>query len=306
MNDDKMYQIKLQNGITVYIRNLCDNDIERAGLVLPNEPKIFYWTGNGRRPQIDDLETIDLEDYVIAKLHEAAEEEKEKYITEHLRDYSIYSKEYLWWQRPILKDQPKKYQYLSFRELERGMVILGKTEYEQYEYNLIKQCGECQLSGEIYTNEEKQYAFMDMVYSSKDIAIEIAQRQMALGLAPRAYAEMQRIMEYIDGKKSLNILLKNNQVIKLKGYYGSLVLIRDLIDVSIMENGVPYCQLQNSYRMAPMPSQRLNLNEVERLEYGRTKFVINVEALIGPDAMQPFIFGRKQRETERPECITHV
>lgn len=283
-----LYPIEYSKDITLYVGVSNKGDISLNGFILADQPDVFYrkdkWKVEEVRSDKKALKIIDLEDYAFDQLMITADKELEQYINDHIHDYSIYSgKHSIWSNQWCLNSTPETVRRSDFYiiyHMDKGIVAI-EQQYGKYvyEYNLITH------KGSITHHPESENICMNMVYEHVERIKRVALKQIERGYAPRAFVEILRIHHFLQGKKSIQIILKNGEVIKMKARY-DILPVHSIIDIASGDGQKTRFLLNNHYDMSPRPSTD-NLNDVAYLKYGRETFEIDVDALNGPDAMCP-------------------
>lgn len=112
---------------------------------------------------------------------------------------------------------------------------------------------------------------MNLVYSKVDLCKILAYKQYELGITPPFYNEIAKINRFLKDKKTITVLLKDNREIKTEA---------DITDIIDFYNGVFSIKqylLNLSYDEANR--EKLDINNLIGLRYGKTEISINTENL---------------------------
>ena len=215
---------------------------------------------------------IDISAYLLEKLKIDADIELKEYLEKHISDYSTYEKsdsasKDLWENAGVEVCQDNRAD-LDCSKVMDGIVTLSINGYNAvYDFNE----GKFTDIHSIYGDKDKTITPMEAVYG--DVLDQmLAMEQYKRGLAPPVYTEMIRLREYLEGKKSLKLVMKNGDVHVLKAQSDTIYLFTLLKDTG--------CEfmLADNYLMKPRLVARKSLAELDYFQYGHSKFVIDIEA----------------------------
>jgi hypothetical protein len=114
----------------------------------------------------------------------------------------------------------------------------------------------------------------------------LALEQNKRGLAPPVYTALARLNEFLAGKRSLKFVMKDGAVHELKPHYSGDVTLHQLLRYE-PQAAMPF-SLNNSYDCKPQLGRDRPLTDLDYLQYGKQRFVIDAAALSG--------FERKEAE----------
>ena len=103
----------------------------------------------------------------------------------------------------------------------------------------------------------------------------LALEQHKRGLAPPVYTELARLNAFLEGKKSVKLVMKDGAVHELKPNHG--VFMSDLLHYS-PECETPFC-LKDAYHLKPRFDHNRPLAGLDYLQYGKQQFYIDAQAL---------------------------
>jgi hypothetical protein len=106
----------------------------------------------------------------------------------------------------------------------------------------------------------------------------LALEQHKRGTAPPAYSELTRLAAFLEGKKSVKLVMKDGGVHELKPHNGCDVSLSRLLYIVPTNEKYPFT-LHDDYDLKPRFEHGRHLADLDCLRYGRHSFVLNAAAL---------------------------
>jgi len=278
---DKLYPIR--NGpVTVYVRRKYGGEeFEFKGLVVDGDDSYYApYADIGSRIQLDDGEhpCVGLYSFLKDVYKAMADAELAAYLEVHIRDWSIYLCD--------SRDTPRVWysagQFPEHRRhtnlvLERGVngIIGYELDHVVCLYDLVSKKHVGFKSG--HNDKDTQITPMEVFYGlylDQLLALEQHKR----GTAPPAYAELARLAAFLEGKKSVKLVMKDGGVHELKPHNGCDVSLSRLLSIVPGNETAPFL-LCDDYDLRPRFGRCRRLADLDYLQHGKHRFVIDAAAL---------------------------
>lgn len=274
-----MYEIKA-NDLTILLNNPnSEGKFEFEGLILNRQPDTVY-----RRyiPYIDEgyegKKIISISNYLFDKMKAAADEQLEKYIQDNINNMDFYTEKgesgnYIFWGRyninfidkyPKIEDSRSR---IGLNDIVEGIAscsinrsiceydfIQDKITITKYEYG-----------------DNREMTPLEVFYGGSLNHI-VAVEQYRKGTAHPAFTEIVNLNKFLEGKKSVKIILKDGQVIEYKNAYG-------IYSGDILELYPSGFYIDDNYRMSPRINKHLPISELDYLQFGKNIYRINTDNL---------------------------
>ena len=277
----KPYQI--QNGsMTLYVDMKYEGTtFEFSGFTIDGDES-FYQPCIGVRDSdlAQGRPRVDLNQYLFDKFKALADEELKEYLNRHISDMTIHDPSRdtcaLVWhiagQEPAIRFQ---------KSVQCKYVIDGIVGIEINHTVCFYDFASNEIAG--YRNawnayEDKPLNTTPMrVFYGEYLDRLLALEQYKRGLAPPYYVELAKLNRFLDGKKSVKLVMKNGAVHEYKHHYGYEVYLRALLSFH-PENAAPF-SLEDNYDLKPRFSGNRPVDELDYLQYGREKHYIDPAVL---------------------------
>jgi len=271
---EPLYPIK-KGSFTFYIKsNYTGIEFELVGFTM-NGAVGFYKKYHSEffDEEVPGHPGIDIADYLFEKLKAEADARLNEYLEKHISDYSVYeltraSSGDFW------SGAGKEPEHRLDRELDCSKILDGIVGLYLYGYTASYNFREDKFTGlkSRYGSEAREVTPMTALYG-QSLDMMLALEQYKRGVAPPAYSEIIRLNAFLEGKKSLKLVMKSGVVHNLKSRCGDIHLYSLLVDT-----GNDFV-LYDSYDITPRLGRNEPLTSLDYLQYGRGKFVIDTEAL---------------------------
>jgi len=272
---DKMYPI--QNGdVTLYVQmSYNGTQFDYKGFTVEGDGNL-YMPGltDYNHIDLDGRPCVDIGDYLFDMYKALADAQSRKYLERHIHDAIDPLTFKCFWHQA---GQPLSFRY--YKKLREEQVIDGLVGIEIERticyYNFVAN----ESAGYRALYHDKKLATTPMkVFYGDYMAQLLALEQQKRGLAPPVYAELARLNAFLEGKKSVKLVMKDGAVFELKSRYtGDDITLSTLLDYS-PGAAAPFF-LNDSYQMKPRFGCNCPLADLDYIQYGKQKFVIDVEAL---------------------------
>ena len=260
---DKLY--KIENGdVTIYVRSGIRGSFEFEKMTIKNKPGIVFKTYVYK----EEENMVSIGEYVYKKLKNIIDQRLQQYVKDNISRYDFYTKkseynENIFFERfYTFKDKytEKRCDYnTSLNDIVEGIATLSVNNCK-CKFNLVKD------------------EFIDMTplskfYSEHDLNLMVAIEQYKQGTAHKIFTEIVNLNKFLEGKKSIKLILKDGRVIDLKCQYGVSVskilrLIKDKF------------YIDDNYDMKPRLGEKLPLEALDYLQFGKKQYRINIENLV--------------------------
>jgi len=105
----------------------------------------------------------------------------------------------------------------------------------------------------------------------------LALEQYRRGLAPPIYTELARLNAFLEGRKSVKLVMKGGAMHEYKHHSGYEIYLSMLFNYA-PDNAMPF-ELDDCYDLKPQFGRNRPLAALDYLQYGKHRFVIDLEAL---------------------------
>jgi len=279
--EEKLYTIR--NGkVTLYVRREYGGEkFDFRGLTVEGDNSYYApYADKDSRTQLDDGEHPCLGLYFFLKdVYKAmADAELAAYLEEHIRDRDFYLCD--------RRDTPQVWysagrttEYRRHTNLVLERVIDGIVGYEVDHvvclYDLVnKQHLGFQSAHNGNTVQATPMKVFYGMYLDQLLALEQHRRDTA----PPAYSELARLAAFLEGKKSVKLVMKDGGVHELKPHNGCDVSLSRLLSIVPTDENYPFT-LHDDYDLRPRFERGRHLTDLDCLRYGRHSFVLDAAAL---------------------------
>lgn len=171
--------------------------------------------------EIPEFESELMNKYKIVKVYEETKKQIKDYITNKVEMFfknKIYSKYELYKDMDLAKideleeNSNFKYRYEDHLELdiEHNKINIGKIQFNPYTEKI--------------DNLEELF---EMNFFKEYIKTNLILKEIDKGIAPPYISEVRKIKEFMDGKKSVNLIFKNHEKFKAETYIGDFLTLRN-------------------------------------------------------------------------------
>jgi hypothetical protein len=271
---DKLYPIK--NGdVTLYVQMSCNGtQFDFKGFTVKGDGNFYMPSvSDFNRINLDGRPCVDIGDFLFEKYKALADAQLREYLERHIHDaLSPQDFESFWHEA----GQPLSFKHS--KTLREKRVIDGLVGIEinntvcVYNFAALEPAGYKAL----YRDEELATTPMRVFYGDH-LARLLALEQHERGMAPPAYAELARLDAFLEGKKSVKLVMKDGSVHELKPHYGGDVSLHALLHYEPL-NDTPFW-FNNSHDLKPRFERCAPLAGLAYLQHGKQQFVIDVDAL---------------------------
>jgi hypothetical protein len=276
---DKLYQI--QNGaVTLYVEMKYDGTtFEFRGFTVDGDENFYQPyispynnSSGGNRP------CIGLDQYLFDKFKALADEQLKEYLDQNLRNMSIYEVrgdvvDSLWstaGKEPDIRIQ----KYIQRSRVIDGIVGL-EVNHAVCLYDFVRK--EAAGYRKEYQDEELDTTLLQVFYG-EHLARLLALEQHKRKLAPPFYTELVKLNRFLDGKKSVKLVMKDRSVHEYKHHNGNEVSAHSLLDFNAKNAAEPF-SLADSYDLKPRFGGKRAVTELDYLQHSREKHYIDPDAL---------------------------
>lgn len=216
----------------------------------------------------DGRESVGLYIYVKEKLKEIFESQLSEYISANIHNYDMYTivdssggltfykkNSYLFGED--MNDPDVFIHDLTF--LLEGIIVI-KINNRFLNYNFIKN------TVTMNSCESNKTSPLDIYYNFS-VNVLLANEQYKNGIAPPAYCEIVSMIQFLQNKKSIKIILKNGKSYVLKPTYGP-VSFGQIFGIS-SKTGKINLYLNDYHAYRPRLPGRLEIEELDYIQYGR-------------------------------------
>jgi hypothetical protein len=276
---DKVYQI--QNGaVTLYVDMKSDGTtFEFKGFTV-NGDRHFYqpYISAYDNGVVADRPHVGLNQYLFDKYKMLADEQIQTYLDQHIRDMCIYTdhgEEF----RNSWYNAGKEPVARLYKSIRYGQVIDGIVGLELNGMICLYDFVSSQTVGfrKEYTDEALNVTPMYIFYGGF-LTQKLAFEQYKRGFAPPFYVELAKLNQFLTGKKSVKLVMKNGNVHEYKQHCGYEVSIYHLLRFDPENISEPFL-LENSYDLKPRFAGNSPVTELDYLQHGRDKHYIDPNAL---------------------------
>ena len=217
-------------------------------------------------------------DYLKGVYKAQADAELATHLEEHIRDRDFYIRDRrdsprLWYSA----GHPPEYRRHTNLALER--VIDGIVGYEMdYIVCLYDLVNKKRLGFQSAHNGKTVRTTPMGVFYGLYLDQLMALEQHKRGAAPPAYSELTRLAAFLEGKKSIKLVMKDGGVHELKPHNGCDVSISRLLSIVPTDESYPFT-LHDDFDLRPRFERGRHLADLDCIRYGRHSFVLDAAAL---------------------------
>jgi hypothetical protein len=212
------------------------------------------------------------------KLKTLANEQLAEYLEQNIHDFSAYEirNESL---KSLLSTAGAEPNVQLYKGLRWSNVIDGIVGLEVnrtvclYDFTRNKICG----YRKAYSDEPIDVTLLYIFYGEYLDRI-LALEQYKRGLAPPVYAETAKLSQFLNGKKSVKLIMKDGSMYEYKHHNGNEVCVSNLLHFNRENIAEPF-SLEDSYDLRPQFNANRPLCDLDYLQYGREKYFIDMDAL---------------------------
>jgi len=245
------------------------------GIKVETKPNVLYkpyvW-GHGKKAA-GEVTIVSLSEYIYAKLKVQADADLKDYIAEHINDTTFY-KVYRFFDRYCsFKDTYPEIDEninLSYENIARGLVNARIARSSYCVFDLVQDKFQSIKASEY--KDAKDKTPLQVFYGSMLDSI-MAVEQYKRGIAHPAFTELVNLNKFLDGKKSVKLVMKSGKVHELKTK-GSEVRASLIVEFRTAK-----FYLNTSYYMAPRFAYNTEVSELDYLQFGRQTYKIHTANL---------------------------
>jgi hypothetical protein len=272
-----MYQIK-SGAVTLYLdMKYDDTTFALKGFTVDGDGNFYQTDINSYN--VDNRPRVALEEHLLDKFRTLADEELTEYLEEHIRDMSIYTPAEdgfgRFWQNAGQKQNVQIYSSARYDKTIDGIVGLELNQRICL-YDFVNK----KVTGYIddYNKDKSLDTTLMKVFYSMYLDQILALEQYNRGLAPPIYTELAKLNRFLNGKKSVKLVMKDGTLHDYKHHNGSEVYIGSLLHFNPEDTANPFI-LEDSYDLKPRFACKRPVAELDYLMYGKEKYVIDTDAL---------------------------
>jgi len=276
--NEKIYEIK--NGeVTILVKSDYRNaKFDFKGLMVSNKPNILFKDYvSSYDEKIEGKSSIQMSTYILEKLKEIASNELKEYLERNINRTDFYYKkdeygEYSFWKELYLfKNKMPKIEEnitLSYDYIADGIAegaingICCVFDFLQDDFISFRKQHDS-------NNKQKSITPFNIFYKHYRNLI-LALEQYKRRMAHKAFSEIIRLNEFLEGKKSIKLYFKDGLVVEYKDNYG--IRINSIIE--IIENKF---YIARNYSFRPELKSKKLISELDYLQYGKNKYIINAD-----------------------------
>jgi hypothetical protein len=280
---NNLYEIK-SGAITVYVGSWNGKDFSFKGFTAEGDTENYYVIYNSSYDSPPaDRKVVEIGKYLYDLYKTEADSELQKYIEDNIDNYDFYSEcdeynAFPFWQNIInsagIEPQSRDNYDINLAEIMNSVVIFSiKGVHCRYNFKENKTIS---FAWDYTREEEPITSPMRIFYRGRILNELIALEQYRRNIAVPAYAELVKLREFLQGKKSLKYVMKSGEIYEYKrdSIYVSSILNQYYSDGELRFN------LNNSYHLKPSMKTVQPLIELDYLQYGKQKHYINEQNLL--------------------------
>lgn len=265
---NNLYQIK-NGAVTLYVRAEREAHFSFSGLVVEDDENVYtpndFCSCAAGRPHVG------LREHLFAVYEAKANEQLADYLEQHINDPLLTMGFTDFWSKAGIKPEFSYRKSICLDQVADGIVgivINGCT----CSYSVVAK----EPAGYTRCFGRTQLPVTPMsVFYGDEVNQLLALEQYRRGMAPPAYTELARLNAFLEGKKSIKLVMKNGVVHEFKPNYG--VYLHELLNYT-PQSATPF-SFNNSYYSKPRLQRGHPLSDLAYLQYGKQQFVIDVDAL---------------------------
>jgi len=274
MNNNTLYQIK--NGdVTLYVQmSFNGTQFDFKALTIEGDGNLYMpCLTDYNRIDLDGRPCVDIGDYLFDKYKALAEMQLGEYLERNISNAIDPSDFKSFWCEAGKQLEFKHNKDLCERRVVDGLVgiKIGNTVCT---YNLAAN----EPAGyRLYYREEDLGTTPMRVFYGDHLAQLLALEQYRRGLAPPVYIELTRLNDFLEGKKSVKLVMKDGGVHEYKHHSGYEICLQWMLCYE-PQNIIPFW-LDDNYSLNPRFGCKRPLADLAYLQYGKQRFVIDTDAL---------------------------
>jgi len=272
MNNNTLYQIK-NDDVTLYVEmSYKGTQFDYKGFTVEGDSN-FYMPSLTKFNQInlDGRPCVDICDYLFDKYKALADAQLLEHLERHILDTLSPEDFNDFWQQA--GQQPT---FKHSKELREKQVIDGLVGIEINRAVCFYNFAAHEPAGYRALFQDKELATTPMrVFYGDHLKQLLALEQYKRGLAPPMYTELARLNAFLEGKKSVKLVMKDSAVHEFKPNYD--LFVSGLLDYW-PECKTPF-RLKNAYHLKPGFGSSRSLTDLDYLQFGKQQFAIDTDAL---------------------------
>ena len=269
----KLFPVK--NGkVTLYVHTNDGTQFDFEGFIVKGDGNLYMpYIGAHDRTSLDGRPCVSIEDHLFEKYKALADAQLAEYLEKHINDALVATDFSSFWYDA---GKPPTFRYDENLRLER--VIDGLVGIEINHTVCIYNFAAGKLAGYRmrYQDAEQATTPLKVFYGDRLVQILLLE-QYRRGLAPPVYAELARLNAFLEGKKSVKLVMKDGVVHEYKHHNGCDIYLSTLFSYS-PDNAMPI-SLNDCYDLKPRFVRGRPLTDLDYLQYGKHRFVIDMAAL---------------------------
>lgn len=260
-----------------------DGSFRFMGYFLNNNPNVIYKIYVPLIAEKDTDKTyIRISEYFYNKIEDVFKKQLQDYIEKNINNKDFYYEkneynQYIFWNKYNLNHFREEYPNycggirLDFSKIHNG-IIEFRINNKFCSFDIIKD--DFVMIAKKKYNEVQEITPLEVFYNQLQINIALAIEQHKKGIAHKAFSELVKLNNFLEGKKSVRLILDNNEEIKVALTHSTL----DANDIVELVGDKFY--ITTSYNMKPRPEKNIPINRLKCLKYGRTTYEINPNNLV--------------------------
>ena len=283
MKDRKLFSIK--NGkVTLYVHTNNGIQFDFEGFTVKGDGNMYMpYIGAHNSADLGGRPRISIEDHLFEKYKALADVQLAEYLEQHIHDALSAEDFSSFWQNA---GRSPAFRYDKNLRLERVIDGLVGLEINHticlYSFATGKPAGYRMR----YRDAELSTTPLKVFYGDR-LAQLLVLEQYRRSLAPPVYEELARLNAFLEGKKSVKLVMKDGAVHEFKHHSGCDVYLSALFSYT-PDSAMPFC-LNDCYDLRPQFERNRLLADLDYFQYGKQRFAVDMKAL-GQ-------FGRKEAGT---------
>jgi|GEM_PF-2175267 len=284
----KKYYTIQDNEITLYIQpDNTGEGFKTLGISVKrgeeNIEETVYVSHEGEY-FLNDKKTVLMDTFLKDTLVTLADAELNAYMTAHIGDYGLYTKKdsrnhlIFWTERNLSAPAPESHKRLRasvcMEEILDGIIRLH-INGRVCSYNFLEnKFVECRKE---YGHDLCDFSPLDIIYGD-DLDRLIAIKQHQMGTAHPAYEEILRLNQFLHGKKSVKLVMKDGGTHTLKPHNDRFVSAGDVICYETLRVSKVF-QLRGGFDLSPKFDRERCLLELDHIRFGKDRHIIDENAM---------------------------
>jgi len=272
--------LEIKNGpVCILVNDPKHNgSFEFSGLMLNSKPDVVYkdhiW---GSEPEIPGKTSVSMSVLIYDKLKAMADAELKSFIDSNIERKDFYTQKseygrYTFFEESRYSDVIPKEQFslgITYSRITEG-VIEGTINHVQFAYDLIQ--GEFTEIKNCYGDRDT-LAPIDVFYSQPERLERLAIEQYLKGIAHPVFTEMVNLNKFLQGKKSVKLVLKNGSTHELKYDHINAKNIVNIVGSQFF--------IEDSYWLKPrLQEGYLPIKDLDYLQFAKKVYRINPDNLV--------------------------